>query len=35
MSSDKPDSKERRRETRMSLRLPVRVQGHDAKNQSW
>jgi hypothetical protein len=35
MSSDKPDSKERRRETRMSLRLPVRVQGHDAKNQAW
>jgi PilZ domain len=35
MSSDKPSSKERRRETRMSLRLPVRVQGHDAKNQPW
>lgn len=34
MSSDKPES-ERRRETRMSLRLPVRVQGHDAKNQPW
>jgi hypothetical protein len=35
MTSDKPASKERRRETRMSLRLPVRVQGHDAKNQAW
>jgi PilZ domain-containing protein len=26
---------ERRNETRMSLRLPVRVQGHDARNQPW
>ncbi len=36
MAADKPTSKaERRRETRMSLRLPVRVQGHDARNQAW
>jgi hypothetical protein len=35
MSGDKPASKERRGETRLSLRLPVRVQGHDARNQSW
>jgi hypothetical protein len=36
MTSEKPPPKEeRRRETRMSLRLPVRVQGHDAKNQPW
>ena len=36
MAADKPDSRpERRRETRMSLRLPVRVQGHDAQNQPW
>jgi hypothetical protein len=33
MVADKPA--ERRHETRMSLRLPVRVQGHDAKNQAW
>jgi len=36
MAADKPASRpERRRETRMSLRLPVRVQGHDAQNQAW
>jgi hypothetical protein len=36
MAADKPDSRpERRRETRMSLRLPVRIQGHDAQNQAW
>lgn len=35
MTSDKPAPKERRRETRMSLRLPVRVQGHDARNEAW
>ena len=36
MAADKPASRpERRRETRMSLRLPVRVQGHDARSQAW
>jgi len=36
MAADKPAPKaERRRETRLSLRLPVRVQGHDARNQPW
>ena len=35
MPPEKVPPKERRRETRMSLRLPVRVQGHDAKNQPW
>ena len=36
MATDKPAPKaERRRETRLSLRLPVRVQGHDARNQPW
>lgn len=36
MAADKPASRpERRRETRMSLRLPVRIQGHDAQNQAW
>jgi len=36
MAADKPAPKaERRRETRMALRLPVRVQGHDARNQPW
>jgi len=35
MAADKPAPKERRRETRMNLRLPVRVQGHDARNQPW
>ena len=35
MAADTPAPKERRRETRMNLRLPVRVQGHDARNQPW
>ena len=35
MSGDKPTSKERRGETRMSIRIPVRVLGHDARNQPW
>ena len=36
MAAEKAAPKsERRRETRMSLRLPVRVQGYDAKSQGW